>query len=135
MTPAIRSRARTAAERTRPRAPSRKRGRGTSLTPAIGATARQDSRRRDASVPGAGVRSDEHRGIARRARISKRTFYHRFDDKPMLFGAVVHRIIDRLRPPADVPLLDGADLRKSCNGWRRSSCAAPYRCRPSHSTG
>ena len=30
----------------------------------------------------------------------------------MLFGAVVHRIIDRLRPPADVPLLDGADLRE-----------------------
>ena len=49
-------------------------------------------------------------GVARRAGISKRTFYHRFDDKPMLFGAVVHRIIDRLRPPANVPLLDGADL-------------------------
>jgi TetR/AcrR family transcriptional repressor of mexJK operon len=48
--------------------------------------------------------------VARRARISKRTFYHRFADKPALFGAVVHRIIDRLRPPADVPLLDGDDL-------------------------
>ncbi|MEO8304568.1 MAG: TetR/AcrR family transcriptional regulator [Betaproteobacteria bacterium] len=48
--------------------------------------------------------------VARRARISKRTFYHRFDDKPALFSAVVHRIIDRLRPPADVPLIDGADL-------------------------
>jgi AcrR family transcriptional regulator len=48
--------------------------------------------------------------VARRARISKRTFYHRFEDKPALFGAVVHRIIDRLRPPADVPLLDGANL-------------------------
>jgi TetR/AcrR family transcriptional repressor of mexJK operon len=48
--------------------------------------------------------------VARRARISKRTFYHRFADKPALFGAVVHRIIDRLRPPADVPLLDGASL-------------------------
>lgn len=45
--------------------------------------------------------------IARRARISKRTFYHRFRDKPELFVAVVHRIIDRLRPPADVPLLEG----------------------------
>ena len=45
--------------------------------------------------------------IARRARISKRTFYHRFDDKPELFVAVVHRIIDRLRPPADAPLLEG----------------------------
>ncbi len=48
--------------------------------------------------------------VARRARISKRTFYHRFDDKPALFGAVVHRIVDRLRPPAEVPLLEGADL-------------------------
>ena len=45
--------------------------------------------------------------IARRARISKRTFYHRFRDKPELFVAVVHRIIDRLRPPADAPLLEG----------------------------
>ena len=45
--------------------------------------------------------------VARRARISKRTFYHRFEDKPALFVAVVHRIIDRLRPPADMPLLEG----------------------------
>ena len=49
--------------------------------------------------------------VARRARISKRTFYHRFEDKPALFVAVVHRIIDRLRPPADVPLLEG-DLQE-----------------------
>jgi AcrR family transcriptional regulator len=45
--------------------------------------------------------------VARRARISKRTFYHRFDDKPALFVAVVHRIIDRLRSPADVESLVG----------------------------
>ena len=45
--------------------------------------------------------------VARRARVSKRTFYHRFDDKPALFVAVVHRIIDGLRPPADLPLLEG----------------------------
>lgn len=49
--------------------------------------------------------------VARRARVSKRTFYHRFDDKPALFVAVVHRIIDGLRPPADVPLLEG-DLKQ-----------------------
>jgi AcrR family transcriptional regulator len=49
--------------------------------------------------------------VARRARISKRTFYHRFEDKPALFVAVVHRIVDRLRPPADVPLLEG-DLQE-----------------------
>ena len=50
--------------------------------------------------------------VAKRARISKRTFYHRFDDKPALFSAVVHRTIDRMRPPSSVPLLDGADLHE-----------------------
>ena len=50
--------------------------------------------------------------VAQRARISKRTFYHRFADKPALFSAVVHRIIERLRPPAEVPLFEGADLRE-----------------------
>jgi AcrR family transcriptional regulator len=50
--------------------------------------------------------------VARRARISKRTFYHRFEDKPALFGAVVHRIIDRLRPPASVPLISGANVQE-----------------------
>ncbi len=48
--------------------------------------------------------------VARHVRISKRTFYHRFEDKPALFAAVVHRIIERLRPPANVPLIEGADL-------------------------
>lgn len=48
--------------------------------------------------------------VAQRVRISKRTFYHRFDDKPALFAAVVHRVIERLRPPASVPLIEGADL-------------------------
>jgi AcrR family transcriptional regulator len=49
--------------------------------------------------------------VARRAGVSKRTFYHRFPDKPALFSAVIHRVIGRLRPPAGVPLLEGADLR------------------------
>ena len=49
--------------------------------------------------------------VAQRVRISKRTFYHRFSDKPALFAAVVHRIINRLRPAASVPLIEGADLR------------------------
>jgi len=49
--------------------------------------------------------------VARQAGISKRTFYHRFPDKPALFSAVVHGVIGRLRPPAGVPLLEGADLR------------------------
>jgi TetR/AcrR family transcriptional regulator, mexJK operon transcriptional repressor len=50
--------------------------------------------------------------VAQRSRISKRTFYHRFDAKPALFAAVVHCIIDRVRPPADVPLIDGANLQE-----------------------
>jgi TetR/AcrR family transcriptional regulator, mexJK operon transcriptional repressor len=50
--------------------------------------------------------------VAEKARISKRTFYHRFKDKPALFSAVVHRIIERLRPPATVPIIEGKDLRE-----------------------
>ena len=50
--------------------------------------------------------------VAKRARISKRTLYHRFDDKAALFSAVVHRTIARLRPPADVPLVDGAGVEE-----------------------
>jgi AcrR family transcriptional regulator len=48
--------------------------------------------------------------VAREARVSKRTFYHRFADKSALFEAVVHRIIEGIRPPADVPLIEGATL-------------------------
>lgn len=57
---------------------------------------------------GYGVTSIE--AIAQRARISKRTFYHRFPDKAALFGAVIHRIIERIRPPADIPLFEGGNL-------------------------
>ena len=48
--------------------------------------------------------------VAQRARISKRTFYHRYEDKAELFGAVLHRIIEGLRPPASVPLIAGGDV-------------------------
>jgi AcrR family transcriptional regulator len=48
--------------------------------------------------------------VAQRAGISKRTFYHRFADKEALFAAVVHRIIERLRPPAGTPLYEGGSL-------------------------
>jgi len=54
--------------------------------------------------------------VAQRARISKRTFYHRFEDKSALFSAVVHRTIERLRPPANVPLLDGTSLPEILRG-------------------
>lgn len=50
--------------------------------------------------------------VAARARVSKRTLYHRFEDKAALFVAVVHRIIAQIRPPPGVPLLEGATLHE-----------------------
>ena len=50
--------------------------------------------------------------VTSRAGVSKRTFYHRFDDKAALFAAVVHRIIEQIRPPATVPLLEGVTLQE-----------------------
>lgn len=58
-----------------------------------------------------GYGSTSIEAVATRAGISKRTFYHRFDDKAALFAAVVHRIIERIRPPAEVPLIEGTTLR------------------------
>ena len=63
---------------------------------------------------GFGVTSIE--AIARRAGISKRTLYHRFTGKEMLFEAVVRRLIDRWTPAFDIALLEGADL---ADGLRR----------------
>jgi TetR/AcrR family transcriptional regulator, mexJK operon transcriptional repressor len=57
-----------------------------------------------------GYGSTSIEAVARRAGISKRTFYHRFDDKAALFAAVVHRIIEQARPPPGVPLLEGTTL-------------------------
>ena len=50
--------------------------------------------------------------VAKLARISKRTFYHRFPDKAALFGAVVHRIVARLRPPDVADLFAGNNLEE-----------------------
>ena len=50
--------------------------------------------------------------IARRARVSKRTFYQRFSDKPALMSAVIVRLIDGLRPPTHVPLIEGENLEQ-----------------------
>jgi AcrR family transcriptional regulator len=50
--------------------------------------------------------------IARRARVSKRTFYQRFPDKAALMSAVVVQLIDGLRPPAHVPLIEGEGLEQ-----------------------
>lgn len=61
-------------------------------------------------VNGYGATSVEQ--IARRAQISKRTFYDRFRDKAELTMAVVLRLIDGVRPPAEVPLIEGKSLQE-----------------------
>ena len=54
--------------------------------------------------------------IAQRARMSKRTLYHRFEGKADLFAAVVHRMIERLRPPNDAALFEGKSLKEMLLG-------------------
>jgi len=51
--------------------------------------------------------------VARRAGISKRTFYHRFRGKEVLFEAVVRRLIERWTPPFDAALFEGASLAET----------------------
>ena len=50
--------------------------------------------------------------IAKRAAISKRTFYHRFEDKPALMAAVVARLIDGQRPQSYRPIEQGKNLEQ-----------------------
>jgi AcrR family transcriptional regulator len=50
--------------------------------------------------------------IARRARIAKRTFYTRFDDKADIFGAMVHHVVERLRPADTASLFEGGTLEE-----------------------
>jgi TetR/AcrR family transcriptional regulator, mexJK operon transcriptional repressor len=56
--------------------------------------------------------------VAKRAGISKRTFYHRFTGKEMLFEAVVRRLIERWTPAFDSALLEASDLGE---GLRRAA--------------
>jgi TetR/AcrR family transcriptional regulator, mexJK operon transcriptional repressor len=51
--------------------------------------------------------------VAKRAGISKRTFYHRFTGKEQLFEAVVRRLMDRWLPPFDAALLAPPDLAEA----------------------
>jgi TetR/AcrR family transcriptional repressor of mexJK operon len=48
--------------------------------------------------------------VAKRAGISKRTFYHRFRGKEELFDSVVRRLIERWMPPFDAALLEAPNL-------------------------
>ena len=50
--------------------------------------------------------------IAQHARIAKRTFYTRFVDKADVFGAVVHRVVERLRPDNTASLFVGGTLEE-----------------------
>jgi len=51
--------------------------------------------------------------VSKRAGISKRTFYHRFRGKEMLFEAVVRRLIERWAPPLDAGLFGGPNLAET----------------------
>jgi TetR/AcrR family transcriptional regulator, mexJK operon transcriptional repressor len=57
--------------------------------------------------------------IARRAGISKRTFYHRFRGKEVLFEAVARRLIERWSPPFDAALLEAPSLAEGLRGAAR----------------
>ena len=48
--------------------------------------------------------------VAKRAGISKRTFYHRFTGKERLFEAVVRRLIERWLPPIEAELTEAPSL-------------------------
>jgi TetR/AcrR family transcriptional repressor of mexJK operon len=48
--------------------------------------------------------------VAKRAGISKRTFYHRFPGKERLFEAVVRRLIERWLPPLDAEMAESPSL-------------------------
>jgi TetR/AcrR family transcriptional regulator, mexJK operon transcriptional repressor len=48
--------------------------------------------------------------VAKRAGISKRTFYHRFTGKERLFEAVVRRLIERWLPPFDAGQVEAPNL-------------------------
>src|SRR5947209_5425189 len=45
--------------------------------------------------------------ITQRAGVSKRTFYARFDDKADIFEAVLHDVVERLRPARGIPFVEG----------------------------
>jgi AcrR family transcriptional regulator len=57
-----------------------------------------------------GYGSTSIEAVAARARISKRTLYDRFEDKAALFTAAVHEVVAHIRPPPEVPLIEGAAL-------------------------
>jgi TetR/AcrR family transcriptional repressor of mexJK operon len=61
--------------------------------------------------------------VALRARISKRTFYHRFRDKAELFEAVVRRLIGRWMPPFEAQLREPRGFAEILHGSARNILA------------
>ncbi|MEJ0010270.1 MAG: TetR/AcrR family transcriptional regulator [Alphaproteobacteria bacterium] len=57
--------------------------------------------------------------VAQAARMSKRTFYARFDDKEALFAGVVERLVGRLRPKDPAPFFSGGSLEDILNRLAR----------------
>ncbi|HUA54985.1 MAG TPA: TetR/AcrR family transcriptional regulator [Candidatus Sulfotelmatobacter sp.] len=55
-----------------------------------------------------GYRATSIEAVAKAARVSKRTFYHRFAGKPELFEAVIRRLIEGWRIPFDRAMAPGA---------------------------
>ena len=69
--------------------------------------------------------------VASACRISKRTFYHRFRDKPDLFRAVVRRLIATWVQPFEARLEAGGTLEDVLEAAARQMLAAalsPRRC-------
>ncbi len=62
---------------------------------------------------GEGYGATSIEAVARRARISKRTFYHRFRGKEVLFETVLQRLIDRWMPTFDADLLEAPSLAET----------------------
>lgn len=58
----------------------------------------------------AGYGATSVEAIAARAGISKRTFYHRFENKAAVFRVVVERVVDRLKPRESEYLFDDNNI-------------------------
>ncbi len=59
---------------------------------------------------GEGYGATSIEAVARRARISKRTFYHRFSGKEVLFETVLRRLIEHWMPRLDTDLEEAPNL-------------------------
>ena len=57
--------------------------------------------------------------VAGAAGVSKRTFYHRFDDKKAIMSAVVARLINSARPPTRALLIDAGGLEQTLQNLAR----------------